>query len=660
MPRRLWRGAALAAVTLYFGLGWALMRSDYFVAAGRSSETRQFIHLGTTFFLLLLVILWKGNVLERFIERLSALPWWEGIAPFIACVPVLFSMLRYPQGSAASSGAGWALMESTRSLIQQVFLAGAVAGGSLFLIRHARRPAQALFDGVETILFASPRKMFIGTTALLMFAGINALSYFHFHHLPVLSEEVAYLFQGRIFSSGRFAAAIPALPEFFTYDSIVMTDRWFVTAAPGFPLLLALGFLAHSPWIINPIFAAGSLVLVFGCAEKMYGERIARGAAALMLLSPFTLLLSSLVLSYVSAVFFILLFMFLVLKGIQEGSKTAFLFSGLAFGGSILIAPVIGVALGLPWIIYLLALSARRHVRPLSVAALLGGAAVSVVMLFGYYEINRWGAIALHDHFALGSGYESGLFTLPSSAYGGNMVKYLLQGIVNLNHRLHYFGMYLQGWPIPVFLLAAVPFAAASKNKWDYLLLGQIFLVLLAFFSFYHREFLFGPRYYLVIVPAALILTARGFQVAPALWRRLTGGTSEGSVPLFLCAVLACSIAFNVAYFLPSRLSLYTPSSYIFKQLPSPIQRHIESERVQNAVVFIDGFPFYCAYGAGVWRNDPMLVGDIIYARDLRNGNVRLMEQYPGRTYYRYAALTDSFQKISPESYLQNGFNFFQ
>jgi hypothetical protein len=575
----------------------------------------------------------------------------ESVAPFIASVPVIFTMLQYPQAFTSVNGVALGLMESTRSFILQLFLAGAVVGTTFLAILYLRSHVEALLGLAQKVLFLSPRIAFIAAAACLMFAVINIISYFQFHHLPALPEEVIDLFQARIFSTGHASADVPPLSDFFAFRGILMTDRWFSPAPPGYPLLLAIGYLLRAPWLINPLLAAASVALTYLCAEQMYSEKIARGAAMLMLISPFVLLLSSLYLSYVSVVFFFLLSLSFLLKGLQRAQRSFLFLSGLAFGGAILVAPMVAIALDIPWAIFLFRQLLRRNLRISSAAALCCGPVVSVFLFFAYRVAAGGDSFVFwpNDALSLGSGYEAGSFALPAAATGGPTMRYFLQAIADLNNRLHYFSAYLLGWPLPSLLLAAVPFATASKNKWDYLLLGQLICVPLVFFFFFHTEFILGPRYYLAMTPAALILAARGFQAAPLLRNRVTG-SSEGISHVFLTVLILVCIAFNFAYFLPSRLQYNNVSSYAFKQLPSPVQRHVESAQIHNAVVFINDFPFYLAYGAGLWLNDPALSGDIIYAHDFGVDNILLMRQYSGRKYYRYSALGENLEEISPDS----------
>ncbi len=68
-----------------------------------------------------------------------------------------------------------------------------------------------------------------------------------------------------------------------------MAERWYSQYPPGHPFFLMLGLLIGAPWIINPIFAALSAILLYKCALLYYGVREARLSTLLYCVSPFVL-----------------------------------------------------------------------------------------------------------------------------------------------------------------------------------------------------------------------------------------------------------------------------------------------------------------------------------------------------------------------------------
>jgi hypothetical protein len=99
-------------------------------------------------------------------------------------------------------------------------------------------------------------------------------------------------------------------------------------------------------------------------------------------------------------------------------------------------------------------------------------------------------------------------------------------------------------------------------------------------------------------------------------------------------ALLAGLIGYNLTYYLPGQLRLYHGYNYV-----SGIKVDaVEAAGVHHAVVFANvGKPYeWWEYGEVFSANDPLLQGDVIYARDLGEVEDRkLLTDFPGRTYYR-------------------------
>ncbi|UCD57923.1 MAG: glycosyltransferase family 39 protein [Candidatus Hydrogenedentota bacterium] len=641
---------ALLTVTAYCALSWILMRLDYFAQGEEIPVTRQFVHLAFTVGVLLIVTFWKGNVIESFIARLAALPTHQQAVLFVVAGVAVLTMSSYPRNRMAFSMLTWGLMESTRTLVEGLFLAGATVGVAWMTVANAREASARLLRLAERLIFNSSRSAFLMAVTLIVLLETNAISLFQFHHVPVCSDEVNYIFQAKIFASGRLYAQPPRHPEFFDFLSFVLKDKWYSIVPPGFPLILTLGVLLGATWIVNPILAALCAMLVYLTAREIFDERIARGSAALMVVSPFFLMLSSTHLSHISTAFFFMLFLYLYVRGLDRPSWTRFILAGLALGAMVLVRPLTGLAASIPWGAYTLWLLATRRTHLIHAVALALGVTIPVALLLGYNYATTGDPLLFGYTVRYGEGCRLGFVQPPQELVFARHKHTPFRGIVNVNNGFYYLNRYLLGWSLPSLLFAMVPFALPSKNKWDYLLLAHLISIPAAYFFFFHQDFMMGPRYYFSVIPAAVILTARGVGKAPELWSRLAAPAhNDARSSHFLALLIAVCTLFNFTYFFPTVLQYYRISSPVHQGVPAPIWRFVESRRISNAVIFISEFPFSLTYGAGLWRNDPDLRGDIIYARDRGSDNVKLMEQYPGRKYYLYRPFSENFEEIFPD-----------
>lgn len=639
----------LLAMVIYCGGSWAAMRSAYFGADEDVASMLMLAHLAVTVAILLAVASRKRNSIRAFGSRLSALDTRGLIALLATAAILIFTMLDYPRNRMSLSMFALGLTGSTTALVNYLFLSGAAAGTVLIIFLNAPGLAARFAFFCERLLFQSPERLFLFVMMLLMFLATNAISLFQFHHFPVCSDEVSYLFQAKIFAAGRLYANPPKYPEFFDFVSFVIRDKWYSIVAPGFPMILAVGILVGAPWLVNPALATLCVPLMRFCAGKMYDDRIARGSVALLVVSPFFLTLSSVYLSHTSTAFFLLLFLYFFLKGIDGERRVQFLLAGLALGGMALTRPLTAAAASIPWAAYTLWLLARRRMSLASAAALVAGLAVGIALLLAYNRATT-GDPFLFGYTALyGDSFRLGFVRPPQELVFARSEHTPLRGILNVNTGFHSLNHHLFGWPIPSLLFALLPFAALSRNKWDYLLLANLLSIPAVYFFFFHQDFLMGPRYYFCLILPAVILTARGFREAPALWRKLGGkGEAANGTRAFLATLLLVCVTFNFAYFLPGHFRTYSVSSDVFQGMTAPVWKHVRRENITNAVVFIKEFPFSLTYGAGLWRNNPDLNGEVVYARDQGESNILLMNQYPDRKYYRYDAPSDSFHEIAP------------
>src|SRR5690349_12443422 len=83
--------------------------------------------------------------------------------------------------------------------------------------------------------------------------------------IPHLEDEIAYIFQAQTFARGQLTAPpAPAPSGFFTPFVVTLDNLHRVGKYPiGWPLLLALGELVNAGWLVNPILASITIVLIY-------------------------------------------------------------------------------------------------------------------------------------------------------------------------------------------------------------------------------------------------------------------------------------------------------------------------------------------------------------------------------------------------------------
>jgi hypothetical protein len=216
-------------------------------------------------------------------------------------------------------------------------------------------------------------------------------------------------------------------------------------------------------------------------------------------------------------------------------------------------------------------------------------------------------------------------------------------GLWNTFENLSMLSVQLFGWPYGVALaFAFLPFILGAARRWDFLLAGS-FLCLVGLHAFYWCSCLmYGPRFYYETIPPLLLLTARGVveltRLPLRVWPRF-GLARDVELSAFVPVILVLALLiYNLRFYLPSQIPLYDNYNYSSDaELQAVSRAHIHHALV---LVVTTSPVFWPSYGNVFFANDPLLRGDIIYARDEGAQNSILYRAFPGRRHYRLVGTT--------------------
>ncbi len=371
-------------------------------------------------------------------------------------------------------------------------------------------------------------------------ASVLVASY-AFQFAPTRTDEIAQLWHARMLLHGRLA--LPADPnfEFFAVDHVIDHGAWYSEYPIGGPLLLALGYLTHRPWLLGPVLGALSAMALYQFARRAYGETQGRAVAALFTLAPVTLLMSA---SYMNHVPVLLLAVAtLAMLAAWERAEATW--------QRLLLAAGMGLALGL-----------MATIRPLDavvVAVAVGGFQLTVVAR----QRRRWRDLALQA-LCVAVGVAPLLYANWATTGGVLHFAYDVLGGPAQHPGFHVdprgvaytpmlalaraaeYASQLNGavfeWPAPALVIAAIGLLSLRRaSRWDALLLSLFGLQLVAYSLYWHDGQFLGPRYLYTVVPVVVILLAR----APFLVAERWGGYWRHAAPL---GIVACIV---VAWCMP-------------------------------------------------------------------------------------------------------------
>ena len=371
---------------------------------------------------------------------------------------------------------------------------------------------------------------------------------------PLLIDEIIQVYQARILASGQLS--LPAAPhqEFFSsFHLVEQGGRVYGQFPMGGPAMLALGTLAGAEWLVNPVFAALS-VLVFGrllaLVELRPGVRL--GALLLFALAPFAVFMAGSHMNHVPALFWLLLGALGMVPATTAGARARDgLLAGLGFGIAFTIRPVDALAFGVPAGVWLLARAISRRELAVLLAAGIGAAVPAALLLWANLETT--GAPLRFGYTVLwGRAHDLGFHATPWGP-----VHTPARGLELVNLYFLRLQTYLFEAAGPSLLPATLALALTRRvSAFDrYLLCGSALLVG-AYFAYWHDGFYLGPRFMYPLLPLLVWWTAR---CSAVLHDRLDGALGGRGRQLAVAGGWAVAIAalLGLATALPIRLKQY-------------------------------------------------------------------------------------------------------
>ena len=509
-----------------------------------------------------------------------------------------------------------------------------------FLLFRLPGPQQRIYSALRAAVFNTSETVFNTTVFVLGVIAYSAVIWHVFQATPHLDDSVTAFFHAKIFASGHLTIPLPERSEFFTQTCMLDARHGLNHMAsmypPGFPGIFVPALFLGIPWITNPILGGGLVVMINKLARELYDEKTGRLAAILALFSPFIVLQSGTYLSHVSTAFLLVLCMWAVCRLLRLGAVRYGFLAGLGFGVAFLIRPLTALLIGM--IIALAPLfqlrSALRHWKAIVAAGLMAVVAAGVLALF-QKEVTGDYAMPGHE-LGMGERGRMGFGRLDKSVthtpeLGWDYTRLRMSA---LNHKT-------LGWPLPLFLVALLPFLLFRSRWTDAWLVLPALALLAVYFTFWYYEWFYEARYIFSGIPFLLILSARGC----ACLKETFPGRAHA-----IRALVASCVVFQVLVSVPHHV-MGIPSNH--GDVEAVLPQVVESQELSNAIIFMEGKgrlpegtsnnPKNSFYATGFMLNELGFNGDVIYARYLAGKNHLLAKDFPNKKCYLY-------QYIRPEN----------
>ena len=461
---------------------------------------------------------------------------------------------------------------------------------------------------------------------LLAFVVIGLLADRIFEHVPHSEDEVAYLFQAKVFAQNRLTVPTPANPDAFWSPFVVdYQGVRFGKYPPGWPLLLSLGVRWGQPWLVNALLGVATLALIARLGRLVYSPVIGLWAAGLGLITPGFLFLSASLLSHAASLFWTSLALLALyqLTEVRLPRRRDALLLGIALGCIFLTRPFAALGLGLAVAGYLGAGLLRREgawpVLPWLVA--------SGLLTTALLPLYRWGLSGdpTFNPYLLVWPYDKVGFGPDVGPLGYSLADAIF---INTRLKLTALGTGLFGWPgWSNLLFMPLIFISRRANRWDWLLLGSLAGMIFVHLFYWAFGGIDGgfPRYYYDALPALLLLTARGIVILSEGLRRWRPRLAYAPAALVVGLTL-----YAVVFRWPG---LVQEQQGKYGITPASVRLVAQAKLPEPALVLVQGVETWSDFAAPFVANSPGLEGPVVYAIDWGpETRRRVRAQFPGRS----------------------------
>lgn len=177
-----------------------------------------------------------------------------------------------------------------------------------------------------------------------------------FDRLPHLEDEMAYVYQARVFAGGNVVIDRPEPWTAFWQPFVIgyaETGNAFSKYTPGWSLILAIGVMFGQMWVINAFLAGLTVALIYRLGSEVFSPDVGMIAAGLVAFSPMALLLNASLMGHTSALFMVTVFMFAYWR--LSLGKRALLWgtiAGFALGMTLMTRALTAIGIATPFVIW--------------------------------------------------------------------------------------------------------------------------------------------------------------------------------------------------------------------------------------------------------------------------------------------------------------------
>ncbi len=529
--------------------------------------------------------------------------------------------------------------------------------------------------------------------AVITVLGAAFINTEYLERMPHVQDSVNYLFQAQIFSMGRLYMDAPEHAEYFASElQVVKNNRWYSHYPFFVPLLFMIGMNLGITWLVNPIIAGFSVLLIYKIGKDSFNRMTGLWAAILLVSSPFFMVMSASFMAHPTGLFLTAATLWFFIRQQKAVTMTNTILLGLSLGLLLNTRPLTAFALALPvtgFYIRNRALFSKRVLRHIMIfflvlvvcagmfmtySSLLSGRSFQFVTHTTVSETRGPSTIPLVNRFinslsTIGVGRQG-----HTPAIGLGTTRALLE-------LLHTYSLNWPGWFNLSFFL--IPLIYWKKTEHDRFFYWTFISIPMLYALYWRSAIMYGPRYIYEVMPMIVLLSARGLDVCAdaAEWLYRNSPMTRWNT-----LSVAKPVSLSILYLFTGWLiytnidQFYISNTYNLRKNPivalvpmrleevryfnairRSIQDAVEKHNITNAVVFVNDARWQ-GFGSVASFNHPKLNTDVVYARDPGEDKYQtILDMFPGKTGYWtlyrgvklhrlvYSEEDDGFEKVPLE-----------
>lgn len=441
--------------------------------------------------------------------------------------------------------------------------------------------------------------------------------------MPGFGDEMNYLFQAKIFASGKIFVREPKLPEFFKVDwmDIFGSDKklWNFHP-PGNSLILAVGQLLGVKWITIPIIGGLILLVQYLLALKLFNSQVwAVIHVIIVATSHYFLSLASSYMAHAPSLLFISLFYLFLVGFIKENKQKSLVLAAISLGFAFIVRPLSAVLSAAAPLVFLIFSKKSRIVNPRYLLASIFGFSLIASLIY-YYTFAVNGSFTLPY---LVKGPELGRTLSARLAISWTQkLSSLYRNANEFQHRVHSFGYLINA----VFFFLPLIFISKDRKKW-WLLAGYssffFYLILHSFLHWYGWKW--EPRMIYDISFIFFLITSYG------LWVSYTRLGNSKLLKFLLIFIGLVSLIYVVAFNLPYRFQTEYKN---YNNAPIEVGGAIRKKGIEQAIIFFTNDKHFAPY---LPYNNLSFDGNIIYALSQNEDyDYKLITKFPEKDIYYF------------------------